>query len=68
MTSILGFKKPPPPQPPARMPDPESPDVVEARRREIGKRLESGGRTSTILTGGAPAGGGGFDSYASDKL
>lgn len=69
MSSIFSRPKLPTPRPVERMPDPDSPDVVEARRREISKRLEGGGRTSTILTGGAaksaPTS---YDSYASDKL
>lgn len=71
MSSIFGRSQPrPTPRPVASMPDPESPDVVEARRREIGKRLDGGGRTSTILTGGgsrsAPSTG--YDTFASPTL
>lgn len=57
------------PQPPARMPDPEDPGVVEAKRKAVADALNRGGRSSTILTGktSAPAGGG-FDSYDKTKL
>ena len=62
------FAKPklPDPKPPVRMPDPDDPAIVEAKRREIGKRLESGGRQSTILTGRAREQN--FDTYTSLKL
>jgi hypothetical protein len=42
--------KPPKPAPPTRMPDPESPEVMEARRRKLADRSAAGGRESTILS------------------
>lgn len=51
------FAKPPPPQKPAPMPDAESPDVIEARRKAQQEVLSRGGRTSTILTGAKDRGG-----------
>lgn len=42
--------KPPKPQAPTRMPDPQSPDAIEARRRSIAERQSAGGRESTILS------------------
>ena len=47
--STLG-PKPPKPQPVARMPDPESPEVLEARRRQIAEQRSRSGRESTILS------------------
>ena len=46
--------KPPKPQTPARMPDPESPEVQEARRRRIAETQARSGRESTILSDDAP--------------
>ena len=46
--------KAPKPQAPLRMPDPESPEVLEARRRRIAERQSAGGRESTILTEDEP--------------
>ena len=62
------FAKPklPDPKPPTPMPDPDNPAIVEAKRREISKRLTSGGRQSTILTGRAREQN--FDTYTSMKL
>lgn len=48
--SALMRPKPPKPQPPARMPDPESPEVLEARRRKIAEQQARSGRESTILS------------------
>ena len=42
--------KTPKPQPTARMPDPQSPEVLEARRRKIAEQQARGGRESTILS------------------
>ena len=65
------FGKPPTmtPQAPAKMPDPEDPSVVEAKRKAVADALTRGGRTSTILTGkngsASPALG---DNYSGAKL
>lgn len=40
----------PKPEPAKRMPDPESAEVVDARRRRLAERSASGGRDSTILS------------------
>ena len=55
MTSLFAPKMPalppaPAPKPPATMPDPESADVIEARRRAQADILRRAGRASTILT------------------
>lgn len=42
--------KPPQPQPPVRMPDPQSPEVQEARRRKVAETQARSGRESTILS------------------
>jgi hypothetical protein len=42
--------KPPKPSTPLRMPDPQSPEVMEERRRRITERQAAGGRESTILS------------------
>lgn len=42
--------KPKPPTP-VRMPDPQGPEAMEARRRRIAERQAASGRESTILTG-----------------
>jgi hypothetical protein len=42
--------KPPKPSAPTRMPDMNSPEVLEARRRTIADRQAAGGRESTILS------------------
>jgi hypothetical protein len=46
------FKTPkmPKPEPVARMPDPQDPDVIEAGRRKRREMLAMKGRASTILT------------------
>lgn len=44
------FKKPKQPEP-VKMPDPEDPTVLEAKRREQQKRM-SAGRSSTDMTSG----------------
>lgn len=41
--------KAPKPQPPVRMPDPQSPEVLEAKRRKIEETRARSGRESTIL-------------------
>jgi hypothetical protein len=40
----------PKPLGPTRMPDPESPEAIAARRKKIGERRAAAGRDSTILT------------------
>lgn len=42
--------KTPKPQGSARMPDPQSPEVLEARRRRLAERQAASGRESTILS------------------
>lgn len=60
--------KAPTPAPPARMPDPFDPAIIEAKRRQASERLATGGRASTILSTASdrPAGSG-FDSYSATK-
>lgn len=48
--SVALTPKPPKPQPTPRMPDPESPEVLEARRRRIAETSARSGRESTILS------------------
>jgi hypothetical protein len=52
MGGLIGIKPPkqPKPEPVARMPDPYSPDVVEAGRRKRREILALKGRASTILS------------------
>ena len=55
MSSLFAPKMPPAPPPPApkpvaTMPDPDSADVIEARRRAQADILRRAGRSSTILT------------------
>lgn len=45
-----GGTKKPKPVPPQRMPDPEDPALVEARRRKALDITARGGRSATILT------------------
>jgi hypothetical protein len=58
--------------PPARMPDPFDPAVMEAKRRAAADALARGGRQSTILGGNSRAGiasvGQTFDSYSGKVL
>ena len=42
--------KPPKPTPPTRMPDPQAPEVLDARRRALADRQAASGRESTILS------------------
>ena len=42
--------KPPKPSAPTRMPDLNSPEVLDERRRRIAERQAAGGRESTILS------------------
>jgi hypothetical protein len=42
--------KPPKPGSPTRMPDLQSPEVLEARRRRVAERQAASGRESTILS------------------
>jgi hypothetical protein len=67
------FSKPkiPDPQPPAPMPDDQSPGVLEAQRRNLNAAMARSGRRSTILSGdtsaktAVPSFG---DNYSRDKL
>lgn len=76
MTSLFGKKTEATPvapvaAAPARMPDPEDPGVVEAKRRAQRDAMTRGGRTSTILTGKSVGGGSAtptFDSYGGSSL
>ena len=47
-------KSPPAPQPPARMPEPDGPEAVAARRRKMEDQAATKGRVSTNLTGNMP--------------
>ena len=49
VATLANRPKPPKPPPVARMPDPESPEVVEARRRRVAETQARSGRESTIL-------------------
>lgn len=64
MSGIFGSDPAPPPAPtpPARMVDPASPVLREARNREQTDLLRRGGRRSTILTTPATRSNN-FDSY-----
>lgn len=54
----------PKPKPPALMPDPESPEVKEAKRLALLNALKHQGRESTILTQpSARPSGAGYDSF-----
>jgi hypothetical protein len=44
------MNKPPKPSSPLPMPDMQSPEALEARRRRVAERQAAGGRESTILT------------------
>ena len=44
-----GAPKPPKVQPPAKMPDAEDPEMIEARRRRLEQMRATGGRQSTLL-------------------
>lgn len=65
--------RPPDIQPPAKMPDPFDPAVMEAKRRAAIDTMSRGGRQSTIL-GGSKLGGGtapaatSFDSFSGKVL
>lgn len=50
MGSLFGGGSKPTVTPPAPMPDEESPQVLEARRRERERIMSRGGRSSTIMT------------------
>jgi len=50
LPAIISASKPPKPSAPTRMPDMNSPEVLEARRRTIADRQAAGGRESTILS------------------
>lgn len=44
------FPKPPKVEPAARMPDPEDPKLIAARRQRIAEQRNRGGRESTIMS------------------
>lgn len=68
MASMMGkTPKPAPPTPPAPMPDPMSPAVLEAKRRNTELLMNRAGRSSTILSGGNSGSGSGMD-FSSNKL
>jgi hypothetical protein len=46
---VSQMSKTPKPSAPTRMPDPQSPEVLEARRRTLADRSAASGRESTIL-------------------
>lgn len=57
---------PPTVSPPAEMPDTDSVEVNRAKQTELRRRMQRGGRQSTIMSqGGNDAGG---DSYGSSTL
>lgn len=58
---------PPKPEPPAPMPDPQSPEVMEAKRRAMADTLVRAGQASTVRTT-TKASAGGFDTYGSKTL
>lgn len=71
MNIFGGGEKPKPPvvQPPARMPDPFDPAVMEAKRRAAQDALGRGGRQSTILGGSKTGlGANSYDSYSGKVL
>ncbi len=51
--------KPPPLPPPVRMPDPQDPAALEAKRRKQQEIAMRGGRVSTMLTDTIAGGSGG---------
>ena len=56
------------PTPPATMPDPNSPSIIEAKRKSTADAMARAGRASTILSAGNASSNPAGDSYASDKL
>lgn len=56
------------PTPPATMPDPNSPSIIEAKRKSTADAMARAGRASTILSAGNASSNPSGDSYASDKL
>lgn len=65
----MNMKQPKPqqPSPPAPMPDPLSPTIVEARRKNTEQMMNRAGRASTILSAGNAGSGNGMD-FSSSKL
>ena len=55
------------PTPPATMPDPNSPTILEAKRKATSDAMARAGRASTILSAGN-SGAPGSDNFASNKL
>lgn len=66
MTSMFSPKAPTP-TPPPPLPDPQGPSAMDAARKARAA-LMSGGRSSTVLTGGAGTIGGGGADYGGTKL
>jgi len=69
MTGLFKIPKSQPvtPTPPATMPDPNSPSIIEAKRKSTMDAMARAGRASTILSAGNsnnPSG----DNFASNKL
>lgn len=50
MAGLFSTPKPPAPPPVVPMPDEESPEFEEVRRKQAAEMLSRGGRRSTILT------------------
>ena len=66
MGGLMGGGSAPPapkPKPPALMPDPQSPEVLEAKRLAAINALKRQGRESTILTSPSSRPSGGYDAY-----
>lgn len=54
MSMMMRPKDPPKPQPPAKMPEPDGPEAIAARRRKLMEMGATKGRESTNLTGNMP--------------
>jgi hypothetical protein len=57
MSSLFKTPKIPKPPPPTPMPDPEDVQARQAKRAQMETMRQRGGRESTILSAGEPAGG-----------
>lgn len=69
MSGIFKKPAPQPVQQPAPMPDPDNPQVQEAKRKKALEDMGRAGRASTILTTPDSRGGTtGGDSYGSNRL
>jgi hypothetical protein len=60
--------KPPPVTPPARMPDPLDPGVIEAKRRARLDAMNRAGKASTLLSGRPAEAGSVYDTFAGKTL